>query len=667
MMQNSNFKRLMAVALSVLMMLTAIPFSAAAADETTPEYVALGTYSKTTLVWQVLGKTTDGDYILISKDVIAKSKFGGKDYATAPIFETLNTTFFGAAFTEAEQSYLKDRTVTYSTNAAQATVTGKVTLPSVADQETYNLGKANLLGSTTATEYWLADQNAKAIQIKTVTATGTVSQKPNTTTTIGYRAMIVLDGSKIVSLTKTENVTYTTAQGTEITAAAIGTGFKVVLDASCSQSAITVKANGTAIEAAAGGVYTASASPITVEGVVLNPADYTAYNAAVAKTADLEEDDYTAESWAALQAALAEDVANLTINDQYKVNAATAAIEAAIAALADAPADFTEYGKAIAQAKIYLADEATYDLTGIVPNRFNNYKYYLNQAVKNEAKIRACTKKEQATVDEAVAEITMLNEGVGIKPAKIDAWKKAVAVRNDLNKEFYEADYVDAVNAIIDQVVAEQNFEVDRPPITEQDYVDAQTKKMTDVIGNKDDHYLPADFSALDAALERAATYLEENYYKDEDVKREEELGGTAAWEQFAAMKEAAERVEASKANKPTKKAFQKQVDEAVENLTKAMDGLDPYIRLGKWDRFVKDANYFFSDMRYNFESFIGLLKTLAGLIKMLINGEIDLYGLFELLGVDQEVLDILIKIGITPKPDIEEPETPADPETPVA
>lgn len=664
-MQNSNFKRLMAVALSVLMMLTAIPLSSVAADETTPEYVAFGTYSDTTLVWQVLDKTRDGDYILISKDVIAKAKFGGKDYFTATIFAALNTTFFGAAFTEAEQSYLKDRTVTYLYNEVEKTTTGKVTLPSVADYEKYGIGKANLLGTTTATEYWLADQNGKTINIKTVSATGSLLAKGNSTSQ-GYRAMIVLDGTKVASLTKTDNVTYTTAQGTEITAAAIGTGFKVVLADSCSQSAITVKANGTAIEAV-DGVYTASASPITVEGVVLNPADYTAYDAAVAKAADLNEDDYTAESWADLQKALAEDVANLTVNDQYKVDEAAAAIEAAITALVDAPADFTEYDKAIAQAKIYLADETTYDLTGIVPDRFNNYRYFLNQAVKNEAKIRACTKKEQETVDEAVAEITMLNSGVKIKPAKIDAWLKAVAVKNDLNKEFYEADYVDAVNAIIDLVVAEQDFEKDRPLITQQDYVDAQTKKMTDVIGNKDDHYLPADFSALDAALERAATYLEENYYKDEDVKREEELGGTAAWDQFAAMKEAAERVAASKANNPTKKAFQKQVDEAVENLTKAMDGLDPYIRLGKWDRFVKDVNYFFSDMRYNFESFIGLLKTLAGLIKMLINGEIDLYGLFELLGVDQEVLDILIKIGITPKPDIEEPETPADPETPAA
>ncbi len=68
-------------------------------------------------------------------------------------------------------------------------------------------------------------------------------------------------------------------------------------------------------------------------------ADYTQYNAAVALTTGLVETDYTAESWAILEAALAEDVSGLTAADQDKVNAAASAIIAAYNGLVEAKVD----------------------------------------------------------------------------------------------------------------------------------------------------------------------------------------------------------------------------------------------------------------------------------------------------------------------------------------
>ncbi|AWW26577.1 hypothetical protein [Acetobacterium sp. KB-1] len=66
--------------------------------------------------------------------------------------------------------------------------------------------------------------------------------------------------------------------------------------------------------------------------IVQTKADMTAYEAAVAAAAALTETDYTAESWAALQTALTDNVVT-DANTQAEVDAATAAINAAIEAL----------------------------------------------------------------------------------------------------------------------------------------------------------------------------------------------------------------------------------------------------------------------------------------------------------------------------------------------
>ena len=266
---------------------------------------------------------------------------------------------------------------------------------------------------------------------------------------------------------------------------------------------------------------------------------------------------------------------------------------------------------------------------------FLSYKTKFTQAINASANILTYTKDKQAEVDAAAEELAGYVAAIPYKSATITAWKKCVEDAAKITEDKYEADYVAAVKAIVAEVVAEHDYEADPVTALYQADVDAAAKKMRDVIGDQvfiDSKLLKADFSALDAALERAATYVETNYYKDEEVKNEKELGGTAAWTQFAGMKAEAERVAATKENNPTKIAAQKGIDEATANLVKAMDELDPFIKLNGWDRFVKDVKFFFEDVKYTIDGIIDLLKTLGGLLGMLFRGEIDIAGLIEML-----------------------------------
>lgn len=658
-------KRLFAVVMAVLMMLTAIPFTAFAADETA-DSIVIGAYNGTPLKWQVLKTNTDGSLMLITESVIAKTKFGGKDFATSAIYTTLNSTFYGAAFSDAEKAAIVDTTVTYkSDTSAAATATAKVVLPSVADATAFGLTKAPLLGGSTNTAYWLADWNT-GTAVSTITVAGAVGKTNNSGTATGYRPVITVKADSVAVLTAADGVSYTSADNQPITLALVGSTFKVVLDENYSESAVTVKANG-AVVTAVNDVYTATASPITVEGVVANAADYTAYNEAVASKNELVKEDYTADSWAALEEALAADVADLTVFEQDKVDAAAKAITDAIAALVVVPADFTEYDAALAQADAIINNATLYDHTKADPETLLTYVYFVEKAIEDAETIKGYNKFQQELVDEATAKIVEANANVPYRMATVTAWKDCIDDAARITEADYEPEYYAAVQAIVAEVVAEHDYVNDPVTALYQADIDAAAQRMRAVIGDKtyiNSKLLKADFTALEAALERAATYQSENYYKDEEVKRKEEVGGTDAWNQFEAMKAEAERIAATKENNPTKIAAQAGIDSATADLVSAMDRLDTFVKLDKWDRFVKDVKYFFSDLKYNFQGFVDTMKFVFDLLKMLFNGDIDLYGLFEMLDVDQEVLDFLISIGITPSEDEgegEEEEKPAE------
>ena len=87
---------------------------------------------------------------------------------------------------------------------------------------------------------------------------------------------------------------------------------------------------------------------ITAQYTEHGKADYTALNNAIAQAEALNEDEYTAESWSALQTALTNAKAvdkNLYAEDQATVDAATSALTSAINALAEQTYTVTFVGK----------------------------------------------------------------------------------------------------------------------------------------------------------------------------------------------------------------------------------------------------------------------------------------------------------------------------------
>ena len=120
------------------------------------------------------------------------------------------------------------------------------------------------------------------------------------------------------------------------------------------------------------------------------PADYTAVDAALEKAAALKEADYTAASWAKLQAAVNAVVRDLTAAEQATVDGYAAAIEAAISALVPKTVEMEltistgMVTKAAAEgkyditwnARILLGEELSVDDINAAGVQFKNYGVY---------------------------------------------------------------------------------------------------------------------------------------------------------------------------------------------------------------------------------------------------------------------------------------------------
>ena len=91
------------------------------------------------------------------------------------------------------------------------------------------------------------------------------------------------------------------------------------------------------------------------ENTTYQSADYTEYNKAVEQAKALNRDNYVDLS--KLDEALSIDVSNLSVKDQALVDAQTDAIINAINSLVYKPADYTEYNKAVEQAKLLNRDD----------------------------------------------------------------------------------------------------------------------------------------------------------------------------------------------------------------------------------------------------------------------------------------------------------------------
>lgn len=665
---NKKLMRLIAAVMTVVMMLTAIPFTSVAADDST-DYVVFGTADNKEVIWRVLEKKADGTLVLITKDFIGgKIKYNSTnafpDYENCSIRTTVESAI---TLTDAQAASLANTTMSYvaSVNGTKTekTLAVKFALPTMADVTNYSLVKGTA-------NYYLADAVASSAtnkQVYMLTSAGK-TQGIAVTQAQNIRIIVTIKADAYSALPAVDGVTYTAADGTTaIKYAVAGANFKLNIADAYSQSVPVVKF-GDVEATATDGVYTAGTGAMTVEGIEVNPADYTAYNAAVESAEALVAEHYTEETWAALEEALAADVTGLTAADQDKIDAATAAIEAALKGLEALPADLEAYKAAVAAARAIQAS-SLYNLNASPEGENRAFNTLINLQLRDESKILALTIDKQAEVDAATKALNDLCAQVPYKAASLEKWTNAVKGARALDNTMYDPDYVAEVNAAVDAIVAEKDYEAikDTLDIRNQAEIDAAAAEIAALYADKDSHFIQTDFSALEAAIERAAGYEEANYYKDEDVKREEEMGGTAAWTNFTDKLAAAQNYIDNKDKYTTAFSSQSYVDTAAAHLIEAMDKLDGFVRLSKWDRFVKDVEWFFYDVKYEIDGIIALLQTVFGLLGMLFRGEIDLYGLFEMLDVGEDVLNILIKLGIKPKDYIDPGADPEAPEAPEA
>ena len=667
MQKSKSFKRLLAVVIAVAMVLTAIPFSVTA-EEVTKDTIVFGGIS-----WDVLTKEADGDLVLVSTDVLAKAKFNTKapmNFATSTLYTTLNTDFY-ATFSDAEKAAITPTTITYDywDATAKAKVTGATLSANVVVPDATmaaSLGKANLAGTTTNTAYYLASARAKDAKdavVAVITKAGSPSNTSGTGIQTGYRAVITLKSGNYAQFPAVDGVSYTVNDmAVTYYATTSATSFKVVVDeANYAADELSV-ALGTEALTATDGVYTipaGSAAELSLSGVKAQPADFTAYDAAVAQAKEVNRDLCITTD---LDAALAVDVSACTKLEQAKVDEAAAAILDAIANLKYKPADTAAYLKALAELRVVYANEPVqitetltaklYNLDAAANEIGDSFNIVIKKLLNNyedrtNTPISGYTIDKQADVDAATAEIEDIIARVPLMRASTAAWSKALNDIKNLSPSRYSnaAELIAEANAL----AAENNYIALNLDITHQDEIDAATAELKAIYAKAE--VISSDFSALDAAIEKANTYLAENFYTEEEM-----VGAGAAWEDFVKQLEAAKSLDRTLFT--TYADHQGTIDNYTVALVKSMENLVPFERLTDMEEdFINPTKDFFTKIMDFFGMVSGLLVALAGLLPLVIVGELVLYDVFVMIG-DEDLLAFVEKIGI--KPPEEEPVEPA-------
>ena len=668
MQKSKSFKRLLAVVIAVAMVLTAIPFSVTA-EEVTKDTIVFGGIS-----WDILTKEADGDLVLVTTDVLAKAAFNAKapmNFATSSLYTTLNTTFY-ATFSDTEKAAITPTTITYDywDATAKAKVTGATLSANVVVPDATmaaSLGKANLAGTTTATQYFLASARAKDAKdavVNVITKGGTASSASGTSKTAsGYRAVITLKSGNYAQFPAVDGVTYTVNdKAVTYYATTSATSFKVVVDEANYAADELAVALGTEALTATDGVYTipaGSAAELSLSGVKAQPADFTAYDAAVAQAKEVNRDLCITTD---LDAALAVDVSACTKLEQAKVDEAAAAILDAIANLKYKPADTAAYLKALAELRVVYANEPVqitetltaklYNLDAAANEIGDSFNIVIKKLLNNyedrtNTPISGYTIDKQADVDAATAEIEDIIARVPLMRASTAAWSKALNDIKNLSPSRYSnaAELIAEANAL----AAENNYIALNLDITHQDEIDAATAELKAIYAKAE--VISSDFSALDAAIEKANTYLAENFYTEEEM-----VGAGAAWEDFVKQLEAAKSLDRTLFT--TYADHQGTIDNYTVALVKSMENLVPFERLTDMEEdFINPTKDFFTKIMDFFGMVSGLLVALAGLLPLVIVGELVLYDVFVMIG-DEDLLAFVEKIGI--KPPEEEPVEPA-------
>ena len=242
--------------------------------------------------------------------------------------------------------------------------------------------------------------------------------------------------------------------------------------------------------------------------LVYKPADYTAVNAAIKKTNNLVETNYTPASWQALQDAIGNVEKGLNITQQAKVDGFAAAIENAIKNLKYVAGDYT----AVINAK-NTADALT--SSNYTEESWNNLQNVISSVNWN------LTIDKQTTIDGYADAINQAIKDLVDLPADYTAVNAYVKQYNDLDKALYTSASLLRVQQAIRTVV--YNL-----PKKDQSTVDGYAAAIKAALDSLE--YKPADYSAVntalenakkitDAAAEYAAKYNGNSYYTADSYK----------------------------------------------------------------------------------------------------------------------------------------------------
>lgn len=215
------------------------------------------------------------------------------------------------------------------------------------------------------------------------------------------------------------------------------------------------------------------------------PADYTAYNKAVAKANSIDRSLY--KSLTALDKALAVDVSYCNLNEQSIVDKQTNAILTAIDALEYKDADYTEYNSLLRDIQRHLDRDIYIDLTA------------LDELIAMDISGKNIT--EQHIVDAHVQAIRDARSALEMKPADFSYYYEAVEAANALDRSLYE----DLTK--LDEALA---IDVSGATITQQYLVDTAEDAILTAI--EELQYKPADFSEYVKAVSKANALNRELY-----------------------------------------------------------------------------------------------------------------------------------------------------------
>ncbi|MGN1168534.1 MAG: FIVAR domain-containing protein, partial [Acutalibacteraceae bacterium] len=228
--------------------------------------------------------------------------------------------------------------------------------------------------------------------------------------------------------------------------------------------------------------------------LVVATADYTAVNLALSTAAGLDPSLYTPDSWARVTAARTAVKENYTVFYQPAVDKMATDLNAAIDALVEADADYTNVDAAIEAAN--AIDRSVYSDATLKT---------LDDAVANASTVENRSKKisQQAFVDALAEAIYDAIDALQYKLADYTAVNNAIARYEALDQNLYTTASWSRVQANREAIVMNLNITMQ----AEVDEMAANLNSAIDKLVKK-----PADYTAVDAKIDEALLLDESNY-----------------------------------------------------------------------------------------------------------------------------------------------------------